>query len=153
MASFASFQFVALNSFSCLLHNTCSRWHCMLGQGACLDRPSCLFLTTAWLNNLIEWLKNYAPLIVLADETMYHRLGSDKWLLIMFYGNSFFAIQLCFNFYLLWIQLWTSILDLFDSLWDYRCHGDSVYWFVECQVLCLRVYTLLGTLYYCEQLC
>ena len=51
------------------------------------------------------------------------------------------SLQLCFNFYLLWIQSWSSIFDHFDVLCNYRCHGNSVYWLwnAECFVVSLYV--------------
>ena len=41
------------------------------------------------LNGSVSLPTDYAPSIALADETMYHGLGSNAWLLIMVYENSF----------------------------------------------------------------
>ena len=38
------------------------------------------------------------------------------------------SLQFCFDFYLLWIQSWSSNLNHFDVLCNHRCHGSSVYW-------------------------
>ena len=44
------------------------------------------------LNGSLLLPTDYAPPIALADAIMYHGLGSNEWLLIMVYENSFFAI-------------------------------------------------------------